>query len=447
MQPLSPFRAYDIRGSYPAEINEDLAYKVGRAFVQRFQLKNVVVGRDIRGSGLGLFEALSRGITDQGADVLDVGVVTTPTVSFYLVTHKAAAAISISGSHSPGHDNALKLIRYPIFQISDEDGLFDIKNMVATGEIPERTGAKGKVIVVREAIREYQKHMMKFLTDIHDLKVVVDYGNGVGALTAGEVFHTMHIQYTPMFEKPDMSFPNHEANPHDVKNFRDLQSTIQETGADVGIFFDGDADRSVMVDEKGNIIFPDVATALLAPEALKRHPGGNIYYDLRFSRSVREYIEKLNGNPIMMRVGNPFYKKRLYEEGGALAAEFSGHIMFPENYCIDDGLFAAIQVLTILSRSKKKLSELVAPFHKYPSTPEMSFIVANPDVTLHHVQSAFHDGHLVELDGVTVEYKDWWFNLRKSNTEAKVRLRVEAHSKELLEQKLKEITDIINTLK
>lgn len=443
----SPFRAYDIRGAYPSEINEKLAYKIGRAFVQRFKLKSVVIGRDLRGSGLGLFEALSSGITDEGADVIDIGVVTTPIVSFYLARNKYDAGVSISGSHNPGNDNALKLVRYPMFQVSEEDGLLDIRRQVeTTPEFPSPT-KQGEIIEKRDAIPLYRKHLKKYTKDVTGLKVVVDYGNGVGSLPNDEVFKAMDIEYIPLFEEPDMSFPNHEANPHDIANFKDLQEKIKETKADVGIFFDGDADRSQLVDENGEIIYPDITTALLAEDALERHPGENVYYDLRFSEAVKEHIEKLNGNPIMMRVGNPFYKKRLYEEGGALAAEFSGHIMYPENNCLDDGMFSALQALRVITKSGKKLSELVKPYQTYANTPEMSFTVQNPDVTLQDVRMAFTDGHSIDLDGVYMEYEDWWFNLRKSNTEPKVRLRVEAKTPELRDQKVKEITDIINTLK
>ena len=443
---LSSFRAYDIRGTYPADINEDLAYKVGRAFVERFNLNSVVVGRDLRGSGLGLFEALAHGITDQGCDVWDIGVTTTPNVSFYLSQNKADAGISISGSHNPGQDNAFKLVRYPIFQVSDEDGLFDIRDAVARDEFGQAPGG-GKIIVKNDAISIYQDHLRKFIKDIKGLKVVVDYGNGVGSITADKIFKEMDIEYIPLYAEPDMSFPNHEANPHDVANFKDLQDKIKETGADIGIFFDGDADRSQFVDENGEIVFPDIATSLLAEDALKRHPGEKVYYDLRFSRAVKERIEGLDGKPVMMRVGNPFYKRRLIEEGGAIAAEFSGHMMFPENFGLDDGMFAGIEILSVLSKSDQKFSELLGPCMKYAATPELNYTVQNADETLREVADAFKDGKSTELDGVYIEYEDWWFNLRKSNTEPKVRLRVEAESQELMEEKRDQIIDIINTLK
>jgi len=435
------FKAYDIRGIYPKEINEKAAYLVGRALVQFLSAGTVVVGRDMRESGIGLFRELARGITDQGADVEDIGMCTTPMLGFAVARFGHDAGVMISASHNPKEYNAFKLIKKPGEQLSSETGILEIRKLCEKNEFKKEP--KGKIIQ-RNVLDDYKKHILKYTGDIKDLKVVVDYGNGVGSISSKPVFAELAVDAIHMYDKPDGEFPNHPANPHDHKNMADLQERVLAEKADLGIFYDGDADRSIIIDEKGEIVHADLLLGVLAVEELKKYPGEKIYYDLRFSKTIKEEILRQKGKPVMLRVGNPFYKSALIHDGGILAGELSGHIMYKENYCLDDGLFAAVKTMDVMCRTKKKISELIEPFQKYHQSEEINLPVKDAKITLEKMKNNYTDGKFVDIDGVLVQYKDWWFSLRMSNTEPLVRLRLESNTKELLERKKKELLDLIH---
>jgi len=437
------FKAYDIRGIYGTELDEDSAYKIGRAFVVFLRCRSVVVGYDMRKSSPKLFKSLSKGITDQGADVIEIGMCTTPMLNFAVANYSFDAGIMISASHNPSEYNAFKLIKKPVLQISSDSGMQDIQNLVEKNNFKE-ISKKGKILK-KDVLEDYIAHITRIIGSVKGTKIIVDYGNGVGSISAKPIFKKLGLYPIELYAEPDGNFPNHPANPHELKNFKDLQKNVKSEKADLGVFFDGDADRSIIVDEKGEIILADLLLCLLAEDELKKHPNKKVYYDLRFSKIAKDVIEKNKGIPIMMKVGNPFYKERLVKEKGLLAGEFSGHMMFYENFCIDDGLFAALKVISIVKKSKKPISKLIEPYKRYDNTPEINIDVKgkNTDDILAKVKSAFKDGKSIELDGVYIQYSDWWFSLRKSNTEPLVRLRIEADSKELLDKKKKEILDII----
>ncbi len=439
------FKAYDVRGVYPGEINEDAAYEIGRAAVAHLGCERIVVGRDMRASSPALFEAFARGVCDQGADVIDIGMVTLPMVSFAMMENGEKFAAMISASHSPSEYNGMKLVKNcgPVaVQLSDIAALTKIGELAIKGEF-EDAPKKGQVIS-KDIHKDYKDYMVsRFKDTVKDLTVVCDAGNGVGAVSAEPVLGALPVKVTHLFKEPDGSFPNHAPNPHDVKNFKDLQEEMMKQKADLGIFFDGDADRGVLVDENGKIIFPDVELGAFALDELERNPGKNIYYDLRFTKAVKEEIEKKGGHAFMKRVGNPFYKEALLEENAILSGEFSGHIMFKEHYGIDDGLYAPLKFMSLMCRTGKKASELVAPFQKYFQTEEISMKVENADETLEKVKNKYADGKLITIDGILIDYGDWWLSLRKSNTEPLVRLRIEAKNQELLDQKRKEVLEII----
>jgi phosphomannomutase len=439
---MSAFRAYDIRGVYPDEVNEELAYNVGRAFVTFLKCKNVAVGYDMRDSAKALFDSLVKGITDQGADVVSIGKVTTPMLNFSVAHYKNDAGIMISASHNPGKYNAFKLVKHPVIQISSDSGMKEIEKLATEGKFED--AEKGK-ITEKDVLEGYNNHIISKFKGIKKLKVVADYGNGMGAMTATPVLRKLGIEVIELYPEEDPTFPNHPANPHDIENFRDLQNAVKKEKADLGIFFDGDADRSNIVDEKGEIVFPDILFALMMEHELKGHEGEKVYYDLRFSKSARKVIEDNGGVPVMMKVGNPFYKEKLAHEGGLAASEFSGHVMYAENYAIDDGLFAALKVMQILSNSRQSLSEMIKPIIKFHTTPEINIETKgrDPDEIMEKVAGHFKDGESIELDGVYIQYKDWWFSLRKSNTEPLVRLRVEADTGQLMNEKKDEIMKII----
>lgn len=437
---MNTFKSYDVRGLYPEEINEVLAYKLGKAFTHLLQAKTIAVGYDMRSSSPSLFRSLTQGMIEQGAHIRDIGLCTTPMLSFTVANQKLDGGIMISASHNPSQYNAFKLIAKKAIQLSKETGISSLQTLVQKDQYPPSLLG---TITEQPTLQNYLNHILKFCQHIKDLKIVADYSNGVGAISAQPLFDCLLTNTIHLYPKPDGTFPNHPANPHDLNNLQDLQKAVRQHKADVGIFFDGDADRVLVVDEQGNIVFADMLLALLAKEQLKTQTG-NIYFDLRFSKAIPEIIQEFGGNPIMMRVGNPYYKEKLINEGGILAGEFSGHIMFQENYGIDDGLFAAIKLLHILSTSGKKLSELVSQLKRYHSSPEINLKVDNATTTLQKIQQYYQDGEYIDIDGIYIQYPEWWFNLRKSNTEPLVRLRLEAKSKEQLEQKQKELLRLIN---
>jgi phosphomannomutase len=436
----SVFKAYDIRGVYPADLDEETAYLVGRAFVAFLKCKNVVVGRDMRKSGESLFEELSKGITDQGAEVIDIGVCTTPMLSFAVAKLGYDSGIMISASHNPKQYNAFKLIMKYAEQMSGETGISEIFELCRRNEFkPKKKGTMRK----KDVLPDYKAHVLSFGRNIKGLKVAVDYGNGVGAISARPVFSELDISIVPLYEEPDGNFPNHEANPVKYETLKDLQAKILSEKADLGIAFDGDGDRSIVLDRKGNIISPDLLLGILAEEELKEKKGGKVYYDLRFSKAIKEAIAANGGVPVMMKVGNPFYKSALIHHGGILAGEFSGHIMFKDNFCIDDGLFAAVKLLNLMCKNGKDVSDLVKPLQRYFQSEEINFEVSDPKAMLDSVEKAYYDGDVSDMDGILVEYDKWWFSIRASNTEPIVRLRLEADTKQLLEEKKKELLEFI----
>lgn len=433
---MSIFKAYDVRGIYPSEINEDEAYKIGRAFVSFLKAKKIVVGYDMRVSSVSLYESFVKGVTDQGCDVDSIGLVPTPLLNFSVAKYGYDAGAIISASHNPGNYNGIKLIGKKALQISEYNGMKEIESAVKRNEFKssEKKGSVSK----KETLNDYTNHVLK-LVKISNLNVVVDYGNGIGAVSAKPVFDKLPLKVTSLYDKPDGNFPNHPANPHDLINFHDLQNEVKKKKADLGIFFDGDADRSMIVDENGEIIRSDILLAILSENELKKHPKQKIYYDLRSTRILKETILKAKGEPVMLRVGNPFYKEKLINEGGILGGEYSGHIMFKENYGIDDGLFAALKFMDVMSKTKKKASEIAAPFLKYHKEDEMNIKVQNPDKVINDLKLEFSDKKIFSLDGLSVEDDDWWFNIRKSNTEPLIRINMESKTKKQSEMLKKKI--------
>jgi phosphomannomutase len=439
---LSAFKAYDVRGVYPTELDEELASKVAKAFAHHMRVEKIVVGMDARESSPAIHDAILKALSSMGVDVYDIGVCNTPLLNYTVVAKGFAAGIMISASHSTKEYNALKLIKHGV-QLSIPGELEQIKTLVENNvEIHPVKNELGNVFtlhVLNDYLAELEERFMK----VKGLKIVVDYGNGMGSVTAKHLFEKLGLEIHALNEKVDCTFPVHPANPAEEENLKQLRESVVLESADCGIAFDGDADRSFLIDDKGRIIYPDIMTALLAPSELEGRSEKRIYYDLRFSKVVPEVIAANRGIPIIMRVGNPFYKEKLKREGGVFAAELSGHVMFQDHYCIDDGLYAALKVLKVMVEKQEKLSDLIEPLLKYPSTPELNFKVDDADAVLKRVKSAFTGGRSIELDGVYMIYPDWWFNLRKSNTEPIVRLRLEANSKDLLERMKKKLVDLI----
>jgi len=441
----SAFKAYDVRGVYPSEINEELAGRVARALAVFLKADKLVIGRDGRASSPSLYTAIVKALTDAGVNVIDIGQCPTPLVSYTISKKNFPGGIMISASHNPPEYNAFKLIQHPCFQLSSPGGMDDVKKLALSPELmAAEKNEKGKVESL-DILDEYVNEVCEEFVSLKGLSVVVDYGNGMGAITAKPVLEKLGVRAIHLYDKVDGTFPNHYANPAEEKNLEELKKKVVMMKADAGLAFDGDADRAFVVDDKGKVVYPDLMMALLVPSELKGRSDKRVYYDLRSSRILPETVKNNHGQAIMMRVGNPFTKEKLVKEGGVFGGELAGHIMFQDHYCIDDGLYAALKVLEVLNESKKKLSELVKPLQKYYHSNEINMKVAEPDATLEKVRIAFRDGKSVHIDGVYISYPDWWFSLRKSNTEPVVRLRVEAEAREKLDEMLDKILKLISS--
>lgn len=424
---LSAFKAYDIRGKYPDEINEKLAYLTGRSIAKYFSAKTIVVGRDMRLSSPSLTLALIDGITSEGSDVIDIGMVTTPMLNFAVANYSFDGGVMVSASHNPGGDNAFKIIDRDVIQLDESSGLNNLKQLVQS-KMDGKTLSRGKVIN-KDILSDYCNHIVKKIGPIGDLKIVADYGNGVGAISAKPVFEQLGLDVINIFDKPDGGFPNHPANPHDICNFSQLVSKVVSEKADLGLFFDGDADRVNFVDDTGRVVPTDLMVVLLARAELSSKKSGNIYYDLRFSKAVKKLISDAGGEPVMMRVGNPFYKRVLKEKGGVLGAEFAGHIMYPDNNNIDDGLFAALKAIKMITQSKQKLSALIDSVNLYSTSPEESLRAKHPYTVHERLLAAFPGAKSITLDGTYLDFDDGFISVRQSQNERQLfRIRVEANT-------------------
>ena len=432
------FKAYDIRGIYPAELNEDMAYAIGRAYVEFTGAKKVVVGRDMRPHSGDLFRGLSRGIMEQGADVVDLGLSSTPQSYFANGTLKADGSIMITASHNPGEWNGFKLCRAEAVPISGVTGIMDIQKIVEerSWSTPEHSGK----LSTYDIAPEYGAFLRSFAKLDRKLKVVVDYANAMGLYEIAGITDLFDI--IPLYDELDGTFPNHEANPLKLDTLDAICAKVKEVGADFGAAFDGDADRCGFIDDQGNVIPMDLFTALIAQDILSRGPA-TILYDLRSSRAVPECIENNGGKAIRSRVGHAFIKAQMRENDAVFAGELSGHYYFKQNFTAESQGLAMIMLANLICAENKPVSTLVAPLRKYFSSGEVNSKVADVNPILNTIRQKYTDGNMFELDGISVEYPEWWFNIRASNTEPLLRLIVEADSKELMEAKRDELLAII----
>ena len=422
---MSVFKAYDIRGTYPDQLDETTAEAIGRALVKFLDAKTVVVTHDMRSMAPSMKDAFVRGAVSRGARVLDGGLASTPMNYFALGSGGWDAGVQVTASHNPAGYIGFKMSRKGGVPMSGDTGIKEIERLVAEGVEPAAT--PGSVERLEGLDARYRDHVLSFAGEIAPLTVAIDTANGMGGHEVPLVFGELPCEVVPLYFELDGTFPNHEANPLLAENRRDLVAAIREHGADLGIGFDGDADRSIFVDDAGEVVTPDLITTMIAERILRARGGGAIVYDLRSSRVLRERVEAAGGTAHRERVGHSFMKARMRAENAVFAGEFSGHYYFRENYFCDSGIIAAMYVLTIVSESGKKLSELAAPLRRYPGTGEINFEVEDKAGTMKALAERFADGRVDWLDGVTVEYDDWWFNVRASNTEPLLRLNLEAN--------------------
>lgn len=435
----SIFKAYDIRGIYPSEINEDIVYKIGKAFVDYLQVDNVVIGRDMRTSSPSIFQALARGINEQGATIYDIGMSTTDMFYFAVEHLNASAGIMITASHNPGKYNGLKMVRKHAVPIGGDSGIKEIEAIYLAGQFTSNKKI-GKIIPKTGILDEYVKfiHNKVHLDKIKPLRVVMDAGNGMAGIVASKMFANTPIQVIPMFFEPDGNFPNHEANPLLEENRRDLIAKVKETGADFGVGFDGDSDRVFFVDEKGSFIDNDFMTGLIGRYLLKDNPGATIFYDVRCSRFVKKTIEEAGGKAFMWKVGHAFMKAKMKETPGAImGGEVSGHFYFKfsDEMYADNSSIPVFLTAEIISEANLPLSQILSERQNYYISGEINSTVNDPDTVIEKIKSRYASkGELVEIDGMSIIGDTWWFNLRKSNTEPLLRLNCEADTKENMEK-------------
>lgn len=439
------FRSYDIRGIYPEDINEEAAEKIGRAMVKHLKTEVMVVGYDMRKSSPSLFKALTKGITSAGADVVDIGMVPTPVVYFTVSKYGYPAGVVISASHNPPEYNGLKIVGKKAIQLSKDTGIEDIRKIVFSNSAPE--AKKPGRIIKKDVHAAYYEHILKFSKPgSRKLKLVIDAGNGMGGEFFEPVLDKLPISYKKMYFKPDGSYPNHPANPAEAKNLKDVITEVKKQKADLGVAFDGDADRAIFIDDKGNIVTPDIYVALMVAGELKNHKDKHVYYDLRFSQVALDALKKAGAIAVRTRVGNPFYKQQLIGRGGTMAAELSGHIMFADGLGLDDGLLPVVKLVSFLSRQDKPLSELIGKYRgRYANPGEINVESKNSAKVVAGLEKDFGSlGRVDKLDGLTVTAKDWWFNVRASNTEPVIRLTLETKpDQKFMEAKKQELLKAI----
>jgi phosphomannomutase len=439
------FKAYDIRGVYGEDLSDELAYKLGRAFIVQTKARTVVVGHDMRLSGENLAKALMKGINEQGADVIDIGLCSTP-MMYYAVGTLDGCSIMVTASHNPAKYNGFKMTKDGTVPLNYEEGIQQIEELVKKNKFPKP--ARIGCIEKKDILDDYVKYVLKFASACKKkqrLKIVVDAGNGMSGMDAPRVFENLDVDVIPMYFELDGTFPNHEANPLKPENMVDLQKRVKKEKADLGIAFDGDADRVMFTDEKGDVISPDIITILIAKQMLKQSHGGTVLYDLRSSWAVKEAIRENKGHPIMTRVGHAYIKTDMRKTGALFAGELSGHYYFKDNFFCDSGIIATMKVLSIICSTDKKVSEIVAPYKRYFASGEINSDVKDKDSKIAEIEKEYKPDSksIMHLDGLTVECADWWFNLRPSNTEPLLRLNVEAKTKKMMEQKRDELLKLI----
>lgn len=442
---MSIFKAYDIRGIYPEQLNEKIAYKVGRAFVEFLKCKNVVIGRDMRLSSDSLFKAVADGITDQGADVIDIGLSTTPMLYFSVANYNFDSGLMITASHNPKEYNGIKFTREKAIPISEDTGIREIEKLYEKNNF--KKSKKGRIIK-KDVLKDYVDFVLSFvnLKNIKPLKVVMDASNAMGGLTALNIFEKIGIKIIPMYFELDGSFPNHQADPLIFENRKDIMKRVADEKADLGIAWDGDADRCFFIDNKGRFLQGDFITGLFAESMLKKYPKSMILYDLRASWFVKDMIKKNKGKSRMCRVGHVFFKQYMRDENAVFAGEVTGHYYYKyKDFYIDDGMIAALQMIELISIKNKPFSEILRPTEKYFISGEINSEVEDKKAVVKKLEQKFSDGKIYYMDGISVEYDDWHFNVRPSNTEPLLRLNLEAKTKEKMEEMRDKVLGMIRS--
>jgi phosphomannomutase len=435
------FKSYDVRGIYPSELSDDAAYAIGRSFVELLEANRsatangvaVAVGRDMRPSGRKLSDAFALGAAEAGANVVDIGMVSTDALYFAVGKFAFDGGVMITASHNPAQYNGLKFTRSQAQAISLDTGLATIRDSLVSGALPAKSAAAGSV-THRNVLDDFAQHCLSFVdpSKIKPLRVAVDAGNGMAGETVPHVFASLPCEIVPLYFELDGSFPNHPASPIEPQNMIDLQAAVRKHGCNLGVAFDGDADRMFIVDERANLVDGSTVTALVALNTLKKHPGAKILYNLICSRSVPELIVRAGGVPIRSKVGHSIIKAVMREQDVVFGGEHSGHFYFRDNWYADSGMIALLQCLELFSEANRPVSEIIAPIDKRFRSGEINSRVNDPSEKLQEIEKHFSDAQIDHLDGVTISYPNWWINVRPSNTEPLLRLNVEGDTEALM---------------
>lgn len=438
------FKAYDVRGIYPEEINEQIAYDIGRSFAVFAQAEKIIIGRDMRASGVSLAENFARGVIDQGVDALLIGEISTDCSYFAAGKYNLPAAM-FTASHNPAQYNGIKFSLAGAVPISEDTGLKKIEEMASSLNLPAAN--KKGVIEKKDVLHEYIEHALSFIdkNKIKPLSIAVDAGNGMAGKIIPLIEKKLPCKIIPLYFKLDGSFPNHEANPIKPKNVADLIKSVKANHADLGLAFDGDADRVFFIDESGNRVSSSLISAMLAEQILKKNHGAKIIYNVPCSKIVQETIAANGGKAIKERVGHSFIKATMKQESAVFGGEHSGHYYFKDNYFADSGLIAALIVLEIISEISQPFSEILKKYKKYFAIEETDSETKDKAAKMRELKEKYADARIEELDGVTFNFPDYWFNVRPSNTEPLLRLNLEASTEELKNKKTEEILNIIRS--
>ncbi len=438
------FKAYDIRGVYPDQLNEKVAYWIGRAFAYYTKAKKISIGYDMRGSSEKLQEAFINGALEQGSDTIKIGMSTTPMAYFSSWNLDVDAAVVITASHNPAEWNGMKFCLKNAIPVGKGSGMEEIKELAISQNIPASKN-RGNVSDDSNLKNKYLDYMAGFFKPgLGKKKIVIDFANAMGIIDKA-VYEKFPADFDAayLYDNFDGTFPNHEANPLKIETLKTLQNKVREIRADLGIAYDGDADRIGFVDEKGEVVPMDYVIALLSKGVLKQYPGATILMDIRSSNAVKEVIEEAGGKVNRCRVGHSLIKKQMREDGAVFAGELSGHYFFEENSKAELPTLAAVMLVNLINETGEKLSELTRDLKRYFHSGEINSDVEDKTGTMNKLKEIYKDGEIDELDGVRINFPDWWFNVRPSNTEPVLRLNLEAKTKKLMEEKKDELLKII----
>jgi phosphomannomutase len=441
------FKAYDVRAIYPTQINGEVARRVGRAFIDYLggAPRRIAVGRDVRLSSPEIAGSFIEGARSEGADITDIGVVGTDMMYFHVASQDLDGGAIITASHNPKEYNGIKMVRRGALALSGDAGIKEIKEAITAGRFADKGTREGKV-VPRTISDEYAEHCLRFIdvAAVPRLKAVLDTGNGMGAIGATAIFKRLPIDLVKMYFDLDGTFPNHPPDPLEEANRQEIMERVRAEKAQIGMAWDGDADRCFFIDDTGEFVPGDFVTALLGESFVRKFPGSKVVYDVRASRAVRDCVQAAGGQALMNRVGHAFIKKRMRDENAVFGGEVSGHFYFRDNWYADNGMIPALLVLELLGRTGRKMSELLAPLRsKYFITGEINSKVADVVGAVRRIEERHQGAEITRMDGISVDYPDWHFNVRPSNTEPLLRLNLEAFSHEDMVRRRDEVLALI----